>query len=119
MSNDRRRNPGPDSGTAGRPLLPHEPVPVARPGLPDGYVERAVAEILASTDAAGVPAAGPRTHVPFSFCPGCAARLSDPASFVQEYWVGSETRFMVWCRSCRGTFTVTRVDRYEGNEALD
>ncbi len=100
-------------------------------GLPDGYVERAVAEILAATDrggpSAGAPAnsrssggaASPGAAVPFRACPGCGAPLSDPSSFVQEYWVGRETRFMVWCRGCHGTYTVVPVERYESHEAID
>ncbi len=82
--------------------------------LPDGYVERAVAEIVATAGARrSIP------HIPFRSCPGCGERLTDPASFVQEYWVGNETRFMVWCRTCRETFTVVPVVRYEGTEAVD
>jgi hypothetical protein len=84
------------------------------PDMPTGYVERAVAEILASSDPDRV-----LPHVPFRSCPGCGEKLSDPASFVQEYWVGSETRFMVWCRVCRGTYTVVPVERYEAHEATE
>ncbi|MEX1264369.1 MAG: hypothetical protein WEE66_10645 [Actinomycetota bacterium] len=82
--------------------------------LPAGFVEQAVAELLAGTDPDRVV-----PHVPFRACPGCGARLSDPASFVQEYWVANETRFLVWCRACHGTFQVTPVTRYEGTEASE
>lgn len=84
------------------------------PGRPDGFVEREVAQILAAQDPDRVV-----PYVPFRSCPGCGERLSDPATFVQEYWVGSETRFMVWCRACRGTYTVVPVDRYEAHEATE
>lgn len=82
--------------------------------LPAGYVEQAVAEILASTDPDRVV-----PHVPFRSCPGCGARLSDPKSLVQEFWVADETRYLVWCRACGGTFTVVPVERYHGHEAAD
>lgn len=82
--------------------------------LPAGYVERAVAELLADRRTARqVPV------VPFQSCPGCGARLSDPRSFVQEYWVGAETRFLVWCHVCGGTFTVVPVERFVGTEATE
>jgi hypothetical protein len=82
--------------------------------LPAGYVERAVAELLAEQDPArSVPV------VPFRSCPGCGARLSDPRSFVQEYWVGAETRFLVWCHVCGGTYTVVPVERFVGTEAAE
>lgn len=83
-------------------------------GLPRGYVEQAVAEILASSDPDRVIA-----HVPFRACPGCGARLADPASFVQEYWVADETRFLVWCHVCQGTCTVVPVEKYETHEAAE
>lgn len=82
--------------------------------LPAGYVEQAVAEILASADPDRIV-----PHVPFRSCPGCGAKLSDPKSLVQEFWVADETRFLVWCRSCGGTFTVVPVERYQGHEAID
>jgi hypothetical protein len=82
--------------------------------MPAGYVEQAVADMLAGTDPHRVV-----PHVPFRVCPGCGARLSDPASFVQEYWVADETRFLVWCRACHGTFQVSPVTRYEGTEASE
>lgn len=82
--------------------------------LPVGYVERAVAEILATSSRRRI-----EPHVPFRSCPGCGTSLADPASFVQEYWVASETRFLVWCRSCTGTFTVVPVERYEAHEATE
>ncbi len=85
-----------------------------RSRLPDGYVERAVAEILASSGPGRVV-----PHVPFTSCPGCGARLTDPASFVQEYWVADETRFMVWCHVCGGTYTVVPVERFVGTEAVE
>ncbi len=85
--------------------------------FPDGYVERAVAELLASSEP---PRRDPATTaLPFRACPGCGASLADPGTFVQEYWVARETRFMVWCRDCHGTYTVVPVERYEGHEALD
>lgn len=87
--------------------------PDGRP-LPEGYVAQAVAEILASHDAGRVV-----PHVPFRACPGCGARLADPASFVQEFWVAQETRFLIWCRSCGGTYTVVPVERYVGTEATE
>lgn len=87
----------------------------ARPSpLPLGYVEQAVAEILASADPDRIV-----PHVPFRSCPGCGARLSDPKSLVQEFWVADETRFLVWCRACGGTFTVVPVERYQAHEAAD
>lgn len=82
--------------------------------LPAGYVEQAVAEILASADPDRIV-----PHVPFRSCPGCGAKLSDPKSLVQEFWVADETRFLVWCRSCSGTFTVVPVEHYHGHEAID
>ena len=92
------------------------PVEAAASGvvLPAGYVEQAVAEILASADPDRIV-----PHVPFRSCPGCGARLSDPKSLVQEFWVADETRFLVWCRACGGTFTVVPVERYHGHEAAD
>ncbi len=57
-------------------------------------------------------------RAPFTVCPACGAQLSD-TSFVQEYWVGAETRYMVWCRACRATYMLVPVERYEGNEAVD
>jgi hypothetical protein len=50
---------------------------------------------------------------------GCGAALSDPANLVQEFWVADETRFLVWCRSCRFTGTVTKVDRFKGSEVAE
>jgi hypothetical protein len=103
-----RPEPGP---TDGRPA---DDEPAAAGGLPVGYVEQAVAEILASTDPDRIV-----PHVPFRSCPGCGAKLSDPKSLVQEFWVADETRFLVWCRACGGTFTVVPVERYHGHEAMD
>jgi hypothetical protein len=82
--------------------------------LPAGYVEQAVAEILASVDPDRIV-----PYVPFRSCPGCGATLSDPKSLVQEFWVADETRFLVWCRACGRTFTVVPVERYYGHEAID
>lgn len=84
--------------------------------LPAGYVERAVAELLAETGRGPMPAT---TTVPFRSCPGCGAGLADPRSFVQEFWVASETRFLVWCHECGGTFTVVPIERFVGTEATD
>lgn len=82
--------------------------------LTAGYVERAVAELLAGH--------APRRvvpYVPFRSCPGCGAALADPRSFVQEFWVASESRFLVWCHECGRTFTVVPVERFVGTEATD
>jgi hypothetical protein len=90
-----------------------------RPGgepLPAGYVERAVAELLTEAER------GPRRlapDLPFRSCPGCGAALSDLRSFVQEYWVASETRFLVWCHRCGGTYTVVPIERFVGTEATE
>ncbi len=80
--------------------------------LPDGYAVRAATEVAAR-------AVRHAPEIPFRSCPGCGASLADPASFVQEFWVGRETRFMVWCHECRETYTVVPVERYEGTEAVD
>ena len=82
--------------------------------LPAGYMEQAVAELLATADPDRIV-----PHVPFRACPGCGARLSDPSSFVQEYWVAAETRFLVWCHHCHGTFTVMPVARFEASEPTE
>lgn len=82
--------------------------------LPAGFVERAVAELLSGRHPARVI-----PHVPFEHCPGCGAALSDPANLVQEFWVADETRFLVWCRSCRFTGTVTKVERFKGSEIAE
>jgi hypothetical protein len=88
---------------------------MAKPSrLPAGYVERAVAEILAARDGMASTA-----DVPFRHCPGCGARLDDPASFVQEFWVADEARFLVWCRACGFTGTVVKVERFETHEAAE
>lgn len=85
--------------------------------LPPGYVEQAVADLLAGRDAsAGARASG---IVPFRSCPGCGAGLDDVRSFVQEFWVATETRFLVWCHRCGGTYTVVPVERFVGTEARD
>jgi hypothetical protein len=81
--------------------------------LPAGYVEQAVADLLAGGRGE------PLTRVPFSNCPGCGAGLTDTKSFVQEYWVANETRFLAWCHECGGTFTVVPVERFEGTEATE
>jgi hypothetical protein len=77
-------------------------------------VERLVAEMLAQPRRA--PAA---PHVPFAHCPGCGAALADPASFVQEFWVADEARFLVWCRVCGFTGTVVKVERFETHEVTE
>lgn len=85
--------------------------------LPEGYVERAVAELLAERDrsgSGGVVAAAQLRH-----CPGCGVELSGAHSFLQEYWVANETRFLVWCHACHGTWTVIVTERYVGTEATD
>lgn len=82
--------------------------------LPAGYLERAVADLLA-----GGTGRMPLAQVPFRNCPGCGAQLTDAKSFVQEYWVASETRFLAWCHECGGTFTVVPVERFEGTEATE
>jgi hypothetical protein len=84
--------------------------------LPAGYVERAVAELLAE---AGRDPKRAVALVPFRSCPGCGASLSDPRSFVQEFWVASETRFLVWCHLCGGTYTVVPIERFVGTEATE
>jgi hypothetical protein len=80
--------------------------------VPAGYVERAVAEMLATRERTARAA-----EIPFSHCPGCGAALADPASFVQEFWVADEARFLVWCRACDFTGTVVKVERFETHEA--
>jgi hypothetical protein len=85
-----------------------------RSRLPAGYVERAVADMLATP---GRTASA--SEIPFAHCPGCGASLADPASFVQEFWVAEEARFLVWCRSCDFTGTVVRVERFETHEAAE
>lgn len=85
--------------------------PVAEGSLPVGYVEQAVAEFLAGHGAVMAP-----PGEPFQFCPECGAAL-DTESFVQEFWVGAESRFLVWCQSCSFTGTVVRVERFETHEA--
>jgi hypothetical protein len=88
---------------------------VSKPSrLPPGYVERAVAEMLATRDRTTGAA-----EIPFTHCPGCGAGLADPASFVQEFWVADEARFLVWCRVCGFTGTVVKVERFETNEAAE
>jgi RNase P subunit RPR2 len=82
--------------------------------LPAGYVERAVAEMLAMRDRMASTA-----EIPFAFCPGCGAALADPGNFVQEFWVAEEARFLVWCRACGFTGTVVKVERFEAHEAAD
>lgn len=94
--------------TGGRRPAGQGALPAGQGALPAGEVERAVAEILASA---------PR-GIPFTSCPECGTRLSD-TSFVQEYWVGRETRFMIWCRACRATYTLVPVERYESHEAVE
>ena len=92
----------------------NDPEPRRESVLPEGYVEQAVAELLAEHDPHRVV-----PHIPFRSCPGCGARLSDPRSFVQEYWVAFETRFLVWCHVCSGTYLVVPVERFVGTEATD
>ncbi len=82
--------------------------------LPSGYVERAVAELLAGRERSRVA-----SELPFRSCPGCGEALADPRSFVQEFWVASETRFLVWCHHCHGTYTVVPIERFVGTEATD
>jgi hypothetical protein len=82
--------------------------------LPADYVERLVAEMLAQPRrTAGT------TDIPFGHCPGCGAALADPASFVQEFWVADEARFLVWCRACGFTGTVVKVERFETHEVSE
>ncbi len=82
--------------------------------LSAGYVERLVAEMLAQ------PRRTPgTTGVPFGHCPGCGAALADPASFVQEFWVADEARFLVWCRACGFTGTVVKAERFETHEVSE
>jgi len=86
--------------------------------LPSGYVEQAVAEILAGAEPGRLGSAATErlaTAEPVRFCPGCGARLTEH-SLVQEFWVAAESRFLVWCRSCAFTGTVVRVDRFETSE---
>jgi hypothetical protein len=64
----------------------------------------------------GVPQA---VAVPFSYCPRCAVPLGDPNSFVQEYWVGPQTRFACWCRACSFAFEVSLSERVVGHEARE
>ena len=82
--------------------------------LPAGYVERAVAEMLATRDRMAST-----VEIPFGHCPGCGAGLADPASFVQEFWVADEARFLVWCRACGFTGTVVKVERFETHETAE
>ena len=44
-------------------------------------------------------------------CPVCGHDLRGERSFVQEYWVGDETRYLTWCPSCRSQCTVVVSDR--------
>lgn len=84
---------------------------MAERALPAGYVEQAVAEFLADR--------GKRMESPgdpFRFCPECGSGL-DRDSFVQEFWVSTESRFLIWCRACSFTGTVVRVTRFETHEA--
>lgn len=85
--------------------------------LPEGYVERAVAELLAERGRSG--GAVVVAAVELRYCPGCGEELSGARSFLQEYWVANETRFLVWCHACHGTWTVVPTERYVGTEASD
>jgi hypothetical protein len=85
-----------------------------RDPLAGSDVERAVAELLAGR---GRPRAA--ADLPFRACPGCGEGLADTRSFVQEFWVAAETRFLVWCHHCHGTYTVVPIERFVGTEATD
>lgn len=45
------------------------------------------------------------------FCPVCGTDLAAERSFVQEFWVADETRFLTWCHGCSQMCTVTESDR--------
>ena len=40
------------------------------------------------------------------FCPACGASLDAAASFVQEFWAGSDRDFLCWCAGCELMCTV-------------
>jgi len=44
-------------------------------------------------------------------CPVCGADLTGRRSFVQEFWVADETRFLTWCPHCLAQCTVVVSDR--------
>lgn len=37
----------------------------------------------------------------------CGADLDEGHSFVQEFWVADQTRFLTWCHSCHQACMVT------------
>ena len=55
-------------------------------------------------------------EVPVAFCPRCGAALAGPESFVQEFWVASETAYHCWCRNCSFVWNLVLVDRMTSHE---
>jgi hypothetical protein len=51
-----------------------------------------------------------------TFCPGCGASLDTAASFVQEFWAGSDRHFLCWCAGCELMCTVVVGPRLVSHE---
>jgi hypothetical protein len=49
--------------------------------------------------------------VSVGFCPGCGARLTAGAAFVQEFWSGEDRNYLCWCADCGLMCTVVISSR--------
>jgi hypothetical protein len=50
------------------------------------------------------------------FCPACAADLTSPRAFVQEFWSAADQLFFCWCPDCGAACTVSLGDRVLSHE---
>lgn len=59
---------------------------------------------------------GTRTQDRTLYCPNCAGSLVEPGSFVNEYWMSSETVYFCWCSQCGFRCEVSEVSRVTTTE---
>ncbi len=50
------------------------------------------------------------------YCPNCALSLTEPGSFVNEYWESSDVVYFCWCSGCGFRCEINEVTRVEATE---
>jgi DNA-directed RNA polymerase subunit M/transcription elongation factor TFIIS len=46
------------------------------------------------------------------FCSHCGQSMSDPCSFIVEYWRSEQTIYFCWCRSCGTVWELAEIKQF-------
>jgi hypothetical protein len=56
---------------------------------------------------------------PIKYCPQCGESLQHPRSFINEFWISTDTAYFCWCHSCKWRGEIIEVIRVTAPDSAD